>query len=195
MEGRSPRTTPDHRRRDPGSHVRVSPRVQSFRVTDVDEARQIFSGIYAEGRLEPERTAPFQWIVDLLSCGPIQLTRGHVNVGFSITASAVHDRRYIMILSGAEATEVETAGKRHAVVSGRSGVVLSPDRPVRLRSAPRFQGRNITIPGAALKAHLTALTGHAPAAPLTFDAALNFEARHLGRRRSSVVVVVVGRGS
>jgi AraC-like DNA-binding protein len=158
------------------------------RTTDVDEARHVFRSIYAESSLEPDPTRPFAWGLDRISCGPVQVTLGLSNGAARVVAPAAANRPYILMLSGGGKSDAELAAQHHAIVRGRSGAVLSPNLPLKLQVEAGFQGRNITIERAALEAHLTALTGHTPSAPIVFDPAMDFET-HPGATLYGIVQV------
>lgn len=152
----------------------VFPRIPVARTTDVDEARQIFRDIYADSRLEPERARPFGWALDLIRCGTVSVTMGATNGATRVVAPAVGER-HVLTLSDGGTGGGEHAGQSYTVIPGRSGVILSPGLSMTLEVSAGFQGRNITIEPAALRAHLTALTGLSPRGPIVFDAAVSLE--------------------
>lgn len=105
----------------------TSRRIPLIRTTDVDEARQAFRGTYADATLEPARSGPFRWTLDLVPCGTVSLLAGHWNAGFRAVAPAI-DGRHILALSDGGTSSGEHAGKSYAIIPGRSGAVFSPGR-------------------------------------------------------------------
>jgi AraC-like DNA-binding protein len=159
----------------PSPPAGLFPRIPVVCTTDVDEAREAFRGVYADASLEPERTRWFRWAMDLVPCGAVSVASG-VWGGATRVVAPMIGVRHILTLSRGGMSEGVHAGQDYTIIPGRSGAMFSPALPATNFSTVGFQARAITIEPGALDAHLTALTGRVPDAPIVFAAALDLEA-------------------
>jgi AraC-like DNA-binding protein len=154
--------------------VRAFPRRRLVDTSDVDEARRVFSGLYAESTLEPTRGASFRCTLDVVACGPIRVVAGSWSGGGRVVVPTLTGR-YLFTLAAEGHSEGEHAGERFTVAPAQRGALFSPGRSITHRVGPSHQGRTVVIENDALAAHFRVLTGRELRAPLLFDAALNLE--------------------
>lgn len=168
---------PDRSRRVPNIPAAGISKVNYVNTTELDVARAVFRTLYADAWLEPDLVAGFRWTMDLISCGPVKLTIGQLNGATRFAAPSIAEQTYVVMLSGGAFGEVETGGARYTITPHYSGAVISPQAAIKVSLAGDFLGRNLIIDGGAIKAHLAALTGRTPSAPITFDVPLDLNSR------------------
>jgi AraC-like DNA-binding protein len=81
--------------------------------------------------------------------------------------------RYVLTLAAGGGARGEHGGERFSLVPGRTGVLYSPGRGMRVDIGPEYRARAVSIGRAALDAHLVALTGEASRGCVQFGAELD----------------------
>ncbi|WP_170319729.1 helix-turn-helix domain-containing protein [Polyangium spumosum] len=142
--------------------------------SDVGEAREVFSHVYAEATLEPKRDQTFGCALGFVSFGATRVVMGDWAGGgqASLPDSGEH---YILCLSDEGESAGDHAGEPFHVAPGRRGALFSPGRSCFIDVTAAFHGRTLVIDRGALDAHFAALTGAALRGPICFDVALDLE--------------------
>lgn len=134
---------------------------------DVDEARSVYSRLYAESTVEPLRE-PFGCTLDVATLGGVNIVSASWPGG-ARTVVPLLGERYIFSFSAGGGGGGECMGEPFSATPGRSATLFSPGMGATLRLDPGFQGRTITIERSALDQHFRALTGQELRGPLRFD--------------------------
>ncbi|WP_433929307.1 AraC family transcriptional regulator [Sorangium cellulosum] len=149
-------------------------RAQLVRTSDVGEAREVFSRVYAEATLEPMRDTPFGCALEVVSFGATRVVMGDWTGGGQASLPDIGEH-YVLSLSAGGESAGHHAGEPFRVVPDRRGALFSPGRSCVLDVDAEFHGRTLVIDRGALDAHFTALTGTALRGPICFDVALDLE--------------------
>lgn len=147
---------------------------ERLQLPGVDEGRALFKRLYGDGIVEPGGGDAFSGSAELFQIGSVAVASGAWGPAWSVKAPFVQDR-YVVSMAAAGGARGEHGGAPFAIVPGRSGVVYSPGRGMRLDIGPGYQARTISISRAAMEAHVAALTGQPARGGIRFDAALDLE--------------------
>lgn len=154
---------------DRGTEIK---RARLARTSDVGEAREVFSRVYAAATLEPRRDAPFACALDTASFGAVRAVTAEWAGGGRASVPTIGEHYHLHYSAGGECSAAY-AGEPIAVIPGRGGALFSPGRPSSHDAAPGYRGRTLSIARGALDAHFTALTGAELRGPILFEAALD----------------------
>ena len=142
---------------------------------NVDAVREALSQAYFDVTFAPRE--PYNSFDAKLNAVPlasgIQLSSLAMGTGFDISCpevSGVYD--FSMLLEGVGQAKV---GRETCDVSRKSGVIVSPSRPVQLAGITASTGLGINITADVLERRLTALTGQELHEPLEFDPCMQLE--------------------
>ena len=142
---------------------------------DVDAVREALSQVYFDVTFAPRE--PYKSFGAKLNAVPlasgIVLSSLAVGTGFDISCPAipaVYD--FSMLLEGVGQAKV---GRVTCDVARKSGVIMSPSRPVQMVGITATTGLGINITADVLERRLTALTGQELHEPLEFDPCMQLE--------------------
>ncbi|MDI3291229.1 AraC family transcriptional regulator [Polyangium sp. 15x6] len=160
--------------RDKHTNELLTGHLPPLEATDVDEARGIFRRLYGGlSRVEPGRGS-FGWYIRRAAAGGVHFHAGSVQDALEYSSEGIQ-QRFVLVLGSRGQWRGRHLGQDVDVVPGRSGIIISPDRPLVSRSEAGYVNFTIAIDAPVLEGHMQSLTGRPMRGRLEFDPAVNLE--------------------
>ncbi|MEO5725531.1 MAG: AraC family transcriptional regulator [Byssovorax sp.] len=135
-----------------------------------------FARLYPGVSLRPMKARAFRCELGVVTAGPVSFVTADWAFGARMDGAALQGRYALVLAGGGDEVAVELESRRFSLVGGQRAILVSPERPGKIRMPEGCRGRSLTIERSALEAHHAMLHGHAPRGPIGFEPDLDLTA-------------------